>query len=287
VAVCYADPSKTIVGNAVATPSLSTLVTVLTSPGYEPVKNALNSPGNFTVFAPDNAAFAAAGVDPAQVETVTQILYYHVLGAVVKSTDLKALQFPNTLSSAKDFVNLGGKGQVLGVTADASGVSINFGIPGVGSLTAHVKVADVICSNGVVHIIDRVLFFPKLTSQTASDAGLSELVKALVKANLVAAVDSTPGITIFGPTNAALKAVNWDTLPLQTLTSVLTYHVVPALAYSTDLSDGEVVPTLQGGKIKISVSSTGVKINDANVAVANALVKNGVVHVIDKVLIPA
>jgi uncharacterized surface protein with fasciclin (FAS1) repeats len=118
---------KTIVENAVATPVLSSLVSVLTAPGYEPVLNALNSPGNFTVFAPNNVAFAAAGLDPKDVELVTQVLYYHVLGAVVKSGDLKALQFPSTLMSDTKYVNLGAKGQVLGVSSTAAGVDINYG----------------------------------------------------------------------------------------------------------------------------------------------------------------
>jgi uncharacterized surface protein with fasciclin (FAS1) repeats len=130
------------------------------------------------------------------------------------------------------------------------------------------------------------MVFPKLASATAGEASLTELVKALVKADLVSAVDTSASVTIFAPTDAAMKAAKWDTLDLATLTAVLKYHVVPAVAYSTDLVDGEIVPTLQGGKVKISVNSKGVQANDANVVVANALIQNGVVHVIDKVLIP-
>jgi uncharacterized surface protein with fasciclin (FAS1) repeats len=287
LAITFADPSKTIVENAAATPSLSTLVKVLSSPGYEPLLKALSDPGTFTVFAPNNKAFQEANIDPRNVDVVTQVLFYHLLGAEVKSTDLAALQFPNSLMVDKKFANLNGKGQVTGIAKTDKGVTINFGIPGVGQLTAEVVVADVICSNGIVHIIDKVLFFPHHVSHTAQNAGLTELVKALTKANLTAAVDTTPGLTIFAPTNDAMQAAKWETLDIATLTKVLTYHVVPAVAYSTDLTNGMTVKTLEGGSLTIDVSSSGVKVNDANVAVANALVENGVVHVIDKVLIPS
>lgn len=282
----FADPSKTIVGNAQATPSLSTLVQVLTSPGYEQLLQALNSAGTFTVFAPSNDAFAAANVDPKNVDIVTQVLMYHVLPVAVGSTNLAALQFPRTLMTDARFVTQGGKPQVLSVVKDSTGVSINFGIPGVATVTAHVLTADVLCSNGVVHIIDRVLMFPALTSITAQAAGLTELVAALSKADIVGAVDETASLTIFAPTNAAMKAAGWDKLDIATLRSVLSYHVVNAVAYSTDLRDRQVFKTLQGKNVTVHVNARGVQVNDAQVVIPNVLIRNGVVHVIDKVLMP-
>lgn len=84
-----------------------------------------------TVFAPNNAAFAAAGIDPSKVDLVTQVLLYHVLPVVVPSTALQALQFPHTLMRNQSYVNRGaGVGQVVGVTKDSRGVHINFLIPG-------------------------------------------------------------------------------------------------------------------------------------------------------------
>ena len=79
---------RSIVETAVDTPQLSTLVAVLTLPGYAPVLNLLQGPGPFTVFAPNNAAFAAANIDPNQIPVVTAVLQYHVIGASVLSTDL-------------------------------------------------------------------------------------------------------------------------------------------------------------------------------------------------------
>lgn len=286
ISAAFADPSKTIVGNAQATPSLSTLVRVLTSPGYESLLQALNSPGTYTVFAPNNNAFTAAGINPANVDLVTQVLLYHVLPKVVRSTDLSAVQFPNTSLADSRYVLLGGKVQVLDVKKDSNGVTINFGIPGVANVTARVLTADVVSSNGVVHIIDRVLMFPDTASRTAQAAGLTELASALQKAGLVNTIDTTPSLTIFAPSNAAMIAAGWSNLDIPTLTSVLQYHVVPSVAYSTDLKNGAQIKTLQGKAVTVHLSGNGVQINDANVAVADALIRNGVVHVIDKVLMP-
>lgn len=282
VVFAASDPTKTIVGNAVATPQLSTLVKVLTSKGYEGVLKALNSPGTFTVFAPNDDAFSRAHVDPSYVDLVTQVLYYHVLGSVVKSSDLAALQFPHTLMSSPDYVNIGkGTGQVLEVVKNEHGVFIRDGQ----RYAAKVVIADVVCSNGVVHIIDEVLFFADVVSKTAVRSGLHELVAAVAKAKLVAAVDNTTSLTIFAPTDDALNKAGWDKLSISELTAVLTYHVVPAVAYSTEVKT-ESLPTLNGKTLSVTVDAKGIKVNGIDVVMPNVLTKNGVVHVIDGVLIP-
>lgn len=280
------SPSNTIVQNAQAVPALSTLVSVLTSPGYEAVLQALNSPGTFTVFAPNNDAFAKAGVDPSNVGVVLNILYYHVLGSVVPSSALGALQFPNSLLTNASFVNIGaGVGQVLEVTKNSNGVQITFGIPGVSNTTATVVIADVLCSNGIVHVIDTVIIPPAVPADVATAGGLTALVNAVVETGLAAFINGTPQLTIFAPTNEAFNAVG--PVPLPTLTQVLEYHVISgAVAYSTDLTDGQQVPTVLGPNVKISLTANGVYVNDAKVIVPNVLTQNGVVHVIDKVLLP-
>jgi len=289
VALAQTNPRNTIVENAIAIPELSTLVSIVASPGYEAVLGALNDPSaNLTLFAPNNNAFAKLPAVP-EYSTLIAILYYHVLGDKVRSTSLAALQFPPTLMANATLVNLGmGKSQVLEVIRNTQGVTIIYGIPGSVSYTARVTVADVDCSNGIIHIIDSVLLIPDAPSVIATAAGLTELTAALAKAGLVEAVDSLPGITIFAPTNAAFNAVGWRTLPVDVLSQVLLYHVVPdAVAYSNTLFNGLSVKTLQGGNIAIGVSAGGVTANGASVVLADVLVKNGVVHVIDEVLLPA
>jgi transforming growth factor-beta-induced protein len=134
-------PLPSIVENAIATPQLSTLVSVLTMPAYKPVLDALSGNGPFTVFAPTNDAIAAAGVDTSNVAAVTEVLLYHVLAGKVTSSDLEAFQSPVTL-----------QGSVVVVRKSSAGVTING--------NTNVVMADVESSNGVVHLIDRVLMPP-------------------------------------------------------------------------------------------------------------------------------
>jgi len=132
-------PSKSVVELAVESPFHTTLVSVLTSPDYKPVLQALSGAGPFTVFAPTDDAFAAAGVDVSNVAAVTDVLKYHVLSGAVFSDDLSdGLKAP-TLNGKDITVSLDG------------GVKIN---------DANVIGADVKAINGVVHIIDKVLLPP-------------------------------------------------------------------------------------------------------------------------------
>jgi len=280
VAIALADPTKTIVENAQATPSLSTLVTVLTTKGYEPVLTALSDPkGTFTVFAPNNDAFAEARLNVSEVEAVTATLLYHTLGVEVKSTDLKELQFVHSLSTDPKYVYLNGTGQNLGVSKDGSVVRVN---------DIRVVLADVVCSNGIVHVIDRVIRLPQKTSTIAKEAKLNILLEAVVKAGLVDTVDTTPGITIFAPTDTAFYKAKIDPakVPVATLQAVLANHVVPAVAFSTDLKDGQQVKTLGGATLTVHIRGDHVYVENARVEFPNVITANGVVHVIDAVLQP-
>jgi transforming growth factor-beta-induced protein len=276
---------QTIVETAIATPSLSSLVQVLSMPGYEPILQALNEPGTFTVFAPNNEAFARANIDWSNVEKGSAWLYHHVLGSVVTSGDLVEVQFPETLSNDPKYVTLGGKGQVLFIVKSRNSVMIYFS-----DKVAVVVAADVMCSNGVVHIISEVVELPPLASKTVNYSGLTTLLDSVVKAGLVDAVDTTASITIFCPTNDAFARAGIDpsTTPADVLANVLTYHVVPAVAYTTDVTDGLVVPTLQGGELTLTIRGGEIFVNGvAQVTVDNVLVRNGVLHFIDHVLLPS
>lgn len=282
IAGAAAAPTKSIVETAIATPSLSTLVKVLTAPGYEPVLQALSGPGPFTVFAPDNNAFARAGLNISHVEYVTTTLQYHVLSGKVSSKDLAPLQFVRTLASDPKYITLPKPGtQFVGVEKNAQGVTTLWGLG-----SSKVTTADVECTNGVVHIINAVEFLPQNTSRVAQEARLNILVQAVVKAGLVSVIDETPGLTIFAPTDDAFTAVGWEKLTVDQLTAVLKYHVVAAEAFSTDLKDGQSIPTVLGKDVKVGIKGGVVSINNAVVRFPNVITRNAVVHVIDKVLIP-
>jgi len=290
-ALAYAQ--RSIVETAVATPQLSTLVSVLTLPAYAPVLNLLSGPGPFTVFAPNNAAFAQANIDPNQVALVTAVLQYHVLSGRVLSTDLApGANIATTLLNNPAYVNLGnGVNARVNAVRSGNNVQLSWSVP-TGQFLANVVAANVICTNGVVHIIDRVMFFPDDVPTTARNGGLTTLVEAVVLANLANAVTNTAALTIFGPTNGAFAAVNWRGLTPAQLVAVLTYHVVPAVVYSTQLSNGQRAPTLNGQQLVVNIVGSSVGLSDTNgralatVALPNVLTKNGVVHVIDRVMVP-
>ena len=175
------------------------------------------------------------------------------------------------------------------MTINAEGVFIN---------QAQVIVADIAADNGVVHVIDAVLLpeFPEPTTVVdiiveSEDHTLLEA--AVIEAGLVDALSAEGPFTVFAPTDAAVVALTEaleitadELLALPNLADILLYHAVGAEAFAADLSDGQLIETLQGGNVTVSITADGVFINDAQVIVADLEADNGVVHVIDAVLLP-
>lgn len=242
----------------------------------------LSGAGTLTLFAPTDDAFAAlpAGVVDALLAdpngALTDVLLYHVLGATVLSTDLSDGQMATTLN-----------GEDITVTIDGGNVFIN---------DAQVIIADIIASNGVVHVIDAVLV-PAVETNTIVDIVVNSpdhntLEAAVVAAGLVETLSGSGPYTLFAPTDAAFAALPAGVLdalladPNGALTEVLFYHVVGGTALSTDLSDGQEVITLNGASVTVTIDGGNVFINDAQVIVADLIADNGVVHVIDAVLVP-
>ena len=240
------------------------------------------SPGSYTLFAPTDAAFAAlpAGVVDALIAdpngALTNVLLYHVLGSTVLSTDLSDGQIATTLN-----------GLDITVTITGGNVFIN---------DAQVIIADIIASNGVVHVIDAVLV-PTEETNTVVDIIVNSpdhntLEAAVVAAGLVETLSGSGPYTVFAPTDAAFAALPAGVLdalladPNGALTEILFYHVVGGTALSTDLSDGQEVVTLNGASVIVTISGGNVFINDAQVIIADIIADNGVVHVIDAVLVP-
>ena len=165
---------------------------------------------------------------------------------------------------------------------------------------AMVTVADIMADNGVVHVIDAVLL-PEMDDnlpETVVDIIVASEVHTLLEAAVVAAglVDALSGegpFTVFAPTDDAIVALTEalsitaeELLALPNLGEILQYHVVAADAFAEDLSDGQILTTLLGQDVTVSISDAGVMINDAMVIVADLEAENGVVHVIDAVLLP-
>ena len=248
---------------------------------------ALSGDGPFTVFAPtDDAFLALAGALGATAEELlalpelADILLYHVVGGTALSTDLSDGQFITTLNGA-DVV----------VTINDEGIFIN---------NAQVTVADVVAGNGVVHVIDAVLLptdAPEPTN-TVVDIVVNSpvhnvLEAAVLQADLAGALSGEGPFTVFAPTDdaflalaGALDATAEDLLALPELADILLYHVVGGTALSSDLADGQTIATLNGAEVTVTINEAGIFINDAQVTVADLVADNGVVHVIDAVLIP-
>jgi len=202
---------------------------------------------------------------------------YHVVGASALSTDLSDGQMIATLNGAD-----------VTVTINANGVFIN---------NAQVILADIIADNGVVHVIDAVLV-PAQPTNTILDVVVNSdvhntLEAAVLAAGLQGALSGPGPLTLFAPTDAAFAALPAGTVealladPTGLLTQILLYHVVGASALSTDLSDGQMIATLNGADVTVTINGSGVFINNAQVIVADIIADNGVVHVIDAVLVPA
>jgi len=242
----------------------------------------LSGAGPFTVFAPTDAAFSSlpAGTvetlltDP--TGTLAQILLYHVVSGQALSADLSNGQTITTLF-----------GEDITVSIGMNGVMIN---------NATVVVADILADNGVVHVIDAVLL-PPATPITVVDVIVNSdvhntLEAAVVAAGLVETLSGTGPFTVFAPTDAAFAALPAGTVetlladPTGTLTQILLYHVVGSQALSTDLTNGQTIVTLEGQTVEVTINAGGVFINDAQVTVADIVTDNGVIHVIDAVLLP-
>lgn len=253
---------------------------------------AVSKPGQLTVFAPDNAAFAAAGfpnaesINNADVETLKAILLYHVVGSKIPSSQIPAADnTPVTTLSGKDIF----------VTKKNNHVSVN-GIP--------VVAADINASNGVIHAISKVLIPPtgNIVEVAQGNPNFTYLVATVLRAsegatNVAAALTGDGPLTVFAPTNQAFINAGFPTIESinsadpATLTTILTYHVIAARVFSSNLVDNADVPTLNGGTVSIQLDG-GPKVRGnsntsaSNIVLADLVATNGVVHVIDQVLLP-
>lgn len=277
---CDDDPNgveplePTVAEAAAASAELTTLTSALTAAG---LVSTLNGTGPFTVFAPVNSAFAALPADVVERlldagnrEILTKVLTFHVVPGRITASQLQDGQTLTTV-----------EGTLLPVTV-ASGVVTVGG--------ARVTTADVNASNGVVHLIDGVLLGSLDIVDQAVVRGLSALVSAATTAGLVSALRGG-SLTVFAPTNAAFAAIPGGppTTPAE-LTPVLQLHVVGSRALSSQLTEGQQLPTLLTG-VSLTVGLTnGVRVtgptNSAAVSTADIVAKNGVIHVVDTVLLP-
>ena len=287
-------PTSSIMEIVDATDDVSTLQAAIDAAG---LRDALNGDGPFTVFAPDNDAFAAfSAANPgvleyllATPEELAKVLTYHVVAANATSGDL-----------------------IDGPLATLNGQNVNIDLSnGVMVNDASVIAADILATNGVIHLIDEVLVPDNLEiPENLDDLGmqksiadlaietddLSTLVAILslpeLEGILNAAADDSGALTVFAPTNAAFQGVldalgltSIEEIPESVLIDIVEYHIVGAVALSSDLTS-TTYETLNGESVTVDLSD-GVMVDNANVVAADIMASNGVVHVIDAVLLPS
>lgn len=273
---------QSIVEIAAADAQFSTLVSALQRVD---LVTTLEGSGPFTVFAPTNAAFTALGVnlDNISDEDLTEILLYHVLGAKVNAGDIADGQTYVTTAAA----TAPGDNQLSMLIEKTSGaVKINGSI--------NVTAADVDATNGVIHIVDAVITPLDVVGHAVANSAFTELVGALSAADgdLVTVLSGDGPFTVFAPLNSAFEEIAGVTATLTTeqLAKVLTYHVAAGNVRSTQLSNGQEVTTVNTEKFTINIGSsvtiTDAKGNTSNVVLTDVQGTNGVIHVIDKVLLP-
>ena len=275
-----ADETKDIPTNASETGIHDSLVAALTQAG---LVETLSGDGPFTVFAPTDQAFTDAGIDLASFDndeanaTLVDILTYHVLNGAVDS------------ASVTD-----------GLSVEAlNGDNLDFAVVNGTVLVndATVITADVVSSNGVIHVIDKVLLPPAdelgdIPTVASSTGVHGVLVDAVIQAGLLATLSGEGPYTVFAPTDQAFTDAGISLSDFDgeegaaALANVLAYHVTTGSVLSGDLSDGQMVTMLNQQQVRIGVTSAGVLINDATVTLADVAASNGVIHVIDKVLLP-
>ncbi len=281
------EPQHTIVEVAQKTPDLSILVEAVVAADLVPTL----STGALTVFAPTNAAFAALlaelGITKeallADKPLLTAVLTYHVLGSKVELANVPV---------GKPITPVGGG---FFKVESAGGLKITDGRNRVSNITA----TDIEASNGVVHLVDRVLLPANrdifATAQALPD--FSILVEAVAAAGLVETLQGTGPFTVFAPTNAAFAALLAELgvskaallADKAMLTKVLTYQELPSRVHQAEVPVGKPITTVQGQSFTINAS---LQITDQNARVANLVgtdvfASNGVIHVVDRVLLPA
>jgi len=291
-----ADPAPAtgnIVDIALGADGFNTLVAALQATGLDSV--LADETATFTVFAPTDEAFEALGEDTinallADTDTLTNILTYHVIGGtIVDSTTALSLAGTNVTA-----VN----GDEIRISTDGDRLLVNM---------AEVIVTDIQASNGIIHVIDSVLI-PPVTTDTNTDEPLPNLLDVardagnfsiLLTALEATGLDTTIGhsndlFTVFAPTDEAFAALGQDTIDAlladtETLRDILLYHVIAGTAVDAQTalnSVGVEIEAANGDRFVLTLQGDALFVNDSEVIATDIRASNGIIHVIDAVLLP-
>jgi uncharacterized surface protein with fasciclin (FAS1) repeats len=291
---CQSDVSKTSLvvfqsGNAAKADIVDTAAsagqfgTLLAAAKAAGLVDTLKSKGPLTVLAPTDAAFeklpgstVESLLKPENSSKLQAILKYHVIAGSVKSNAVVNLTEAETVAGKKLRIQVK-DGQVM------------FD-------NAKLLKADIECSNGVVHVIDSVLIpaaTPDIVDTAVAAGQFGTLVAAVKAAGLVETLKGEGPFTVFAPTDDAFAKVPAETLQAllkpenkDQLAAILTYHVVPGEVMAADVVNLTNAATVNGAEVTIKVIDGGVMVDNANVIKTDIKCGNGVIHVIDSIIMP-
>ncbi|MEM6778124.1 MAG: fasciclin domain-containing protein [Planctomycetota bacterium] len=268
-----------LVDTAVAAGSFKTLAAAL---GAADLVDTLKGPRSFTVFAPTDDAFAKLPpglvdslLKPENKAKLASILTYHVIPDAVKAEKVVTMSGAVTLN-----------GQRIDIATGDGGVQVD---------AASVIQADIVCDNGVIHVIDSVILpsDKSLVETAQATDGFSTLVAAAQAAGLVDALTGPGPLTVLAPNDeafASLPAGTFESLlqpeNRQKLADILKFHVIPGRVYSDQALQAGSAKTLQGSAVQFFNGNGGATVNGAKLLALDLDASNGVIHVIDTVLIP-
>ena len=275
-----AADGKTIVETAVGAGSFNTLVAAVQAAG---LVDALNGDGPVTVFAPTDEAFSKLPKGtleslllPENKGTLTSILTFHVVSGDLSARDVMRTSGAKTLSGQRLDFNV----------SDSGSVMING---------ATVKSANIDCSNGTIHVIDTVILpaSDNIADVAASAGVFNTLLAAADAAGLVGALTGDGPLTVLAPTDDAFAKLPAGTVESllkpenkDKLAAVLKYHVIAGRAYASDAAKAGSVETLLGEKVMFSIRDGRLTVDGANIVKTDIDASNGVVHIIDRVILP-
>ena len=270
---------KDIVDTAVSAGSFKTLVAAVKAAG---IVETLKGDGPFTVFAPTDEAFAKlpAGtveslLKPENKAKLQAILTYHVVSGKVLAADVVKLKGAVTV-----------QGQQIDIAVADGTVTVD---------SAKVLKTDIGCSNGVIHVIDSVILpaDSDIVDTAVAAGSFKTLAAALTAAELVETLKGEGPFTVFAPTDEAFAKLPAGTVESllkpenrEKLVAILTYHVVPGKVLASDVVKLKSAKTVNGKAVVIKVKDSGVTIDSAKVVATDIETSNGVIHVIDSVILP-
>lgn len=281
-APCSTKTDKDIVATAVEAGSFKTLAAAL---GAADLVGALKGDGPFTVFAPTDAAFAKLPkgtvedlLKPSNKKKLQEILKFHVIAGKLDLSKALAARSAATLQGGP--------------------VSVGFNDGKVKVNNANLLKADLKTSNGIIHVIDTVLLPPEPSNDIASVARkagqFNTLLAAVKAAGLEDALTGDKPLTVFAPTDAAFKALPKGTVETLLkpenkgkLKEILTLHVVSGKVSAGDALNASAAKALSGGKLGFGIDNGSFKVNGVNIVKTDIACDNGVIHVIDAVLLPS